>query len=156
MNRTTRHLVLGASTGVTVFAIVVPLIHVLAELATLAGVELGTWDNPVEVFIFVMTAAMVGVFPWGLWIVVTDARKGNLFDVDHEVFEYFVAALSVFIALTLLVCTRVQPVYAQFRWFLTPALFVFSMALIWWRWCKVWRMAARNGIRGIIGNALAM
>ena len=31
MNRTVRHLLLGASTGVTVFAIVVPLIHLLAE-----------------------------------------------------------------------------------------------------------------------------
>ncbi len=156
MNRTTRHLVLGGSTGVTVFAIVVPLIHLLAESVTFVGLELGTWDNPVQVFIFVMTAAMVGVFPWGLWLLLTDARKGDLFDEGHEVVAYFVAGLGVFLALTLLVCTRVQPIYAQFRWVLTPALAVCAVALIWWRWRKVWQIPAGAGIRGAVGQALAV
>ena len=98
------------STGLTVFAIVVPPIHLLAELVTLAGVGLGSWDNPVEVFIFTITAAVVGVFPWGMWIVLTDARKANLFDEDYEVAVYLVSAMVVFLSLIVLICTLLQHV----------------------------------------------
>lgn len=156
MNRTMRHLVLGVLTGVTVFTIAVPFIHLLAEGATLVGLELGTWDNPVEIFVFIVTAVMFGVFPWGLWILLTDARKGNMFDEGHQVAVYLLAAMGVFVALTLLVCTRVQPFYAQFRWFLTPALFVCAAVLIRWRWIKVWRLPAKIGIRGALDHALAL
>ncbi len=156
MNRTARHLALGVSTGVTTFAIVVPLIHLLAELATSVGVELGAWDNPVEVFIFLMTSAMVGVFPWGLWIILTDARKGNMFEKDHEVVQYLLAAIAVFLALLLLVCTRLQAIYAEFRWFCTPALLACAAALILWRWRKVWRVPTGIGIRGVLNHAFAL
>jgi|GEM_PF-2156654 len=156
MNRTMRHLVLGVSTGVTVFTIVVPLIHLLAELAKFVGLQLRTWDNPVEVFVFVVTAVMVGVFPWGLWILLTDARKANLFNEGREVAGYLLAALIVFLALTLLVCTRVQHIYAQYRWFLSPALLVCAVALIRWRWRKVWRLPTGMGLAGTLGHALAL
>ncbi len=156
MNKTARHLALGSSAGVTVFAIVVPLIHSLAELATLVGVQLGVWDNPVEVFIFLMTAAMTGAFPWGLWILLTDARKGNLFDETHDVAKYLLAAIVVFLALLLLACTRLQSVYAQYRWFITPALLVCAAALVRWRWRKVWRVPKSTGFRGVLDHALAL
>ena len=151
-----RHCALGISTGVTVFAIVVPLIHLLVELAASAGVQFGPWDNPIEVFIFLMTAAMVGVFPWGLWIVLTDARNGNMFDKGHEVAEYLLAAIGVFLSLTLLVCTLLQPVYAQFRWFCTPVLAVCGAALIYWRWTNVWEFPSGIGVRRILDYALAL
>ena len=154
MKKTAKHLALGSAAGVTVFAIVVPLIHLLAELVTFVGIELGIWDNPVEIFIFVMTAAMVGVFPWGLWIVLTDARKGDLFDEGHDVVEYFLAAIGVFLALILLVCTTLQSAYAQYRWFITPALLVCAVALVHWRWRKVWRVPAGVGIRRVLDHAL--
>ena len=155
MKKAARHLALGLSTGVTLFAIVVPLVHLLAELVTLVGVELGAWDNPVEVFIFVMTAASAGVFPWGLWIVLTDARKGNMFDEDRDVAEYMLAAMGVFLALIILVCTRLQSSYAQYRWFITPALLVCAAALVQWRWRKVWRVPRCIGFRGVLDHALA-
>lgn len=156
MNRTARHLAFGASTGVTVFAIVVPLIHLLAESATSVGIELGTWDNPVEVFTFLATSAMVGVFPWGLWIILTDARKGDMFEENREVAQYLLAAIAVFLALLLLVCTRLQAIYAEFRWFCTPALLACAAALILWRWRKVWRIPGGIGIRGVLNHALAI
>jgi hypothetical protein len=144
------------SAAVTVFATVVPLIHLLAELAAFAGVQLGPWDNPVEVFIFLMTAAMVGAFPWGLWIILTDARQVDMFDEGREVAEYVLAAIGGYLTLTLLVCTRLQPFYAQFRWFLTPALFVCAAALIYWRWSRVWGLPTRNGVRAVLDHALAL
>lgn len=156
MNRTARHLAFGVSTGVTVFAIVVPLIHLLAESATAIGIELGTWDNPVEVFIFLTTSVMVGVFPWGLWIILTDARKGDMFEENREVAQYLLAAIAVFLALLLLVGTRLQALYAEFRWFCTPALLACAAALILWRWRKVWRVPTGIGIRGVINHALAL
>ncbi len=156
MKKTAGHLALGSSTGVTVFAIVVPLIHLLAELVTLVGVELGVWDNPVEIFIFLMTAAMTGVFPWGLWIILTDARKADLFDENRGVVEYLLAATGVFLALTLLVCTVLQSTYAQYRWFITPALLLCAAALLHWRWRKVWGVPGRIGLRGVVDHALAL
>lgn len=156
MNRTTKHLMFGLSAGVTVFAIVVPLIHLLAELLTFLGLELSTWDNPVQIFIFVVTAAVVGVFPWGLWILLTDARVGDMFDEGHEVAAYFVAALLSFLVLTLLSCTRAQSIYAEYRWLLSPVLIVCAVALIWWRWRRVWRMPRPTGIGGALRAALAL
>ena len=156
MNQTVRHLGLGVSTGVTVFMIVVPLIHVFAELAVFAGVELSAWDNPVEVFIFVMTAGLGGVFPWGLWIILTDARKGDMFEENREVAQYLLAAIAVFLGLLLLVGTRLQAIYAEFRWFCTPALLACAAALILWRWRKVWRVPKRIGIRGILDHVFAI
>ncbi len=156
MKKTAGHLALGLSTGVTVFAIVVPLIHLLAELVTLVGVELGVWENPVEVFIFLMTATITGVFPWGLWILLTDARKGNMFDEGHDVAKYLLAAIGGFLALLLLVCTRLQSIYAQYRWFITPALMVCAAALVQWRWRKVWRVPKSIGFRGVLDHALPL
>ena len=156
MSRTVRHLALGVSTGVTVFAIVVPLIHLAVELAAFAGVEFGPWNSLIEVFIFLVTAAMVGIFPWGLWIILTDARKVELFDEGHEVAGYSLAAIGVYVTLTLLVCTRLQEYYAQFRWFFTPALLVCAAALIYWRWKKVWMFPTRLGFRGVLDYALAL
>ncbi len=156
MSRTVRHLALGVSTGVTVFAIVVPLIHLAVELAAFAGVEFGPWDSLIEVFIFLVTAAMVGIFPWGLWIVLTDARKVEMFDERHEVAEYSLAAIGVYVTLTVLVCTGLQEVYAQFRWFFTPVLLVCAAALIYWRWSKVWMFPTRLGFRRVLDYALAL
>lgn len=156
MKKIAGHLALGLSAGVTVFAIVVPLVHLLAELVTLVGVELGVWDNPVEVFIFLMTAAMAGVFPWGLWIVLTDAREGNMFDEGHDVVEYLLGAIGVFLALIFLVCTRLQFTYAQYRWFITPAMLVCAAALVQWRWRKVWRVPKSIGFRGVLDHALPL
>ncbi len=156
MSRTVRHLALGVSTGVTVFAIVVPFIHLSVELAAFAGVEFGPWDSLIEVFIFLVTAAMVGIFPWGLWIILTDARKVEMFNESHEVAEYSLAAIGVYVTLTLLVCTRLQEVYAQFRWLFTPALLVCAAALIYWRWSKVWMFPTRLGFRGVLDYALAL
>ncbi len=156
MSRTVRHLALGVSAGVTVFAIVVPLIHLSVELATFAGVEFGPWDSLIEVFIFLVTAAMVGVFPWGMWILLTDARELELFDEGREVAEYSLAAIGVYVTLTLLVCTILQDVYAQFRWLFTPALLVCAAALVHWRWSKVWMFPTRLGFRGVLEYALAM
>ncbi len=156
MNRTVRHVALGALTGLTVFAIVVPLIHLLAELVVFAGLQLGTWDNPVEIFIFLVTAAVVGLFPWGLWILLTDARKANMFDVGHEVVAYSLAAMGVHLILTLLACTIVQAAYAQFRWVFTPALLVCATVLISWRWKNVWGFSTRISPRNIVDQALAL
>ncbi len=156
MQRTVRHLVLGASTGVTVFAIVVPIIHMVAELATAVGIDLGVWDNPVEVFVFLMTAAMFAVFPWGLWILLTDARKGGLFDEDRNAAEYLLAAIGVFLTLALLACTRLQPIYSQFRWYFSPFLLVCALFLIRWRWYRVWQFPKRIGVRGVLEHALGL
>ena len=156
MSRTVRHLALGVSTGVTVFAIVVPLIHLAVELATFVGVEFGPWDSLIEVFIFLVTAAMIGMFPWGLWIILTDARRIELFDESREVAEYSLAAIAVYVTLTLLVCTRLQDLYAQFRWLFTPALLVCAVGLIYWRWCKVWMFPTRVGLRSVLDYALAL
>jgi len=155
MNQTVRHLSYGVSTGVTVFALVVPPIHMLVALVAFIGLDLGQWDNPVEVFIFLITAMVVGVFPWGLWIVLNDAWKGNMFDQDHEVAAYLVASIAVFVILTIVVCTRLQPIYAQFRWFFTPVLFIVAVALLCWRWRSVWRFPAGLGVGGIVEQALA-
>ncbi len=156
MSRTVRHLVLGVTTGVTVFAIVIPLIHLAVELVAFAGVAIGTWDSLIEVFVFLVTAAMVGIFPWGLWIVLTDARKVEMFDEGRDVAAYSLAAICVYVTLTLLVCTRLQGVYAQFRWFLTPALLICAAALIRWRWTKLWMFPTKGGIRGALDCALAL
>lgn len=153
--KTMGHLALGLTTGVTVFAIVVPLVHLLAEVVTLGGVQLGVWDNPVEVFIFMTTAAMTGVFPWGLWIVLTDARKVNMFDETQNVVEYFVTAIGAFLLMMLLVCTRLQALYAEYRWYISPALLVCAAALIYWRWRRVWRVPKRIGFSGVVDHALA-
>ena len=149
-----RPLALGISTGVTAFAIVVPLIHLLVALAAVVGVVVAPWDNPIEVFLFLMTASAFGAFPWGMWIALTDARTGKLFNEDHEVVEYLLGAMSVFLALAFLVCTRLQPVYAQFRWFITPTLFACGVALLCWRWRRVWGFPPANGLRGILDHAL--
>lgn len=156
MSRTVKHLALGVSTGVTVFCIVVPLIHLSVELAAFAGVEFGPWESLIEVFIFLVTAAMVGIFPWGLWIILTDARKVEMFDESHEIAAYSLAAIGVYVTLTLLVCTLLQEVYAQFRWLFTPALLVCAAALIRWRWSKVWMFPTRQGLRGLLDYALAL
>ncbi len=156
MGRTVRHLALGASTGVTVFAIVIPFIHLSVELAAFVGVDFGPWDSLIEVFIFLVTAAMVGIFPWGLWIILTDAREMEMFGEGHEVAEYSLAAIGVYVTLTLLVCTRLQDVYAQFRWLFSPALLVCAAGLIYWRWSRVWRFPTRLGFRSILDDALAL
>lgn len=155
MNQTVRHLAYGASTGVTVFALVVPPIHLLVVLAGFFGLDLGQWNNPVEVFVFVITAMVVGVFPWGLWIVLNDAWKGNMFDHESEVASYLIAAIGVFVILTILVCTRLQPIYEQFRWFITPALVIGAVGLLRWRWRSVWRFPTGLGVGGIIEQALS-
>ncbi len=154
MNQTVRHLAYGVSTGATVFALVVPPIHLLVALAGVVGLDLGQWNNPVEVFVFVITAMVVGVFPWGLWIVLNDAWKCNMFDQEHEVAAYLIASIGVFVILTVLVCTRLQPIYEQFRWFITPALFICAVALLCWRWRSVWRFPAGLGVGGILEQAL--
>lgn len=156
MSQTVRHLGLGASMGITLFAIVVPLIHVAAEVATVAGVEFGPWDSLIEVFIFLVTAAMLGVFPWGLWILFTDARRVQVFDKGRQVAEYLLAAIGVYVTLILLVCTVLQDGYAQFRWLLSPALLVCAALLIRWRWTSVWGFSTRRGSSGILDDALAL
>jgi len=154
MNRTMQHLAYGISTGITVFALVVPPIHLLVAIVGFLGLDLGQWNNPVEVFIFLVTAMVAGVFPWGLWIVLNDAWKGGMFDHDGEVAAYLVASIGVFVVLTILVCTRLQPIYAEFRWFITPALFILAVALIVWRWRSVWRLPTGLGVRGVVDQAL--
>ncbi len=156
MMKTSGHLALGLSAGVTIFAIVVPLIHMLTDLATLVGVELGVWDNPVEVFIFMMTAAMTAVFPWGLWILLTDARKVEMFDEDRYVVEYLLSKIGVFLVLIFLICTRFQSTYAEYRWFISPVLLLCAVALVQWRWHKVWRVPKGIGFRGVLDHALAL
>jgi len=156
MNSTVRHFGLGVSTGVTLFAALVPLIHFVVELTALVGLKFGPWNNPVEVFIFLMTAAMLGVFPWGLWMMLTDARRGNMFEENHEVIAYLLAAIGAYLILTLLVCTRLQAVYAQFRWFFTPVLFICAAALIYRRWRKTWGFPTRIGFRAVLDYALAL
>jgi len=155
MNRTMRHLAYGVSTGVTVFALVVPPIHLLVALAGVVGLDLGQWHNPVEVFIFLVTAVVAGVFPWGLWIVLNDAWKGDMFDQDREVAAYLIASIGVFVMLTILVCTRLQPIYAEYRWFITPALFLLAVALLVWRWRSVWRLTSGLGVGGTVEQALS-
>lgn len=156
MNQTARHLALGMSAGVTVFAAVVALIHVMVELVTLTGFDFGPWENPVEVFIFLATALFVGLVPWGLWILITDAREGGLFGEEREVAAYLVAALGVYVTFTLLVCTVFQAAYAQYRWFCTPALLVCAAALIRWRWRRLWRFPVKIGLRRVLNHALAL
>jgi len=150
-----RHLGYGASAGLTIFCLVVPPIHLLVAMAGLIGLDLNRWDNPVEVFIFLVTALVAGLFPWGLWIVLNDAWKAALFDHDREVAAYLIASIGVFVILTILICTRLQPIYAEFRWFITPALFVFAVALLCWRWRKVWRFRADRGVVDIVNQALS-
>jgi len=147
---------LGVSTGITVFSIVIPLIHLSVELATFAGVEFGPWNSLIEVFIFLVTAAIVGIFPWGLWIVLTDARKVQIFDATHEVIKYSLAAIIVYVSLTLLVCTLLQDIYAQFRWLFSPALLLSAAALMHWRWNRVWMFPTKLGFRGVLEHALAV
>jgi hypothetical protein len=154
MKPTMRHLTLGISTGVTAFAIVVPLIHLLVALLAVVGLVVAPWDNPVEVFLFLMTASAFAVFPWGLWIALTDARTQNMFNEDHEVAEYVLGAMGVFLTLTFLVCTRLQFVYAQFRWFITPILLACGAALLCWRWRKVWGFPLAIGLRRILDYAI--
>ena len=149
-----RHLALGMSTGVTAFAIVVPIVHLLAALAVFAGVEFGPWDNPIGIFIFLVTMGVFGTFPWGLWIIFTDARRGDMFHQGHEVVEYLLAAVGAFLVLTILVCTRLQAFYVQYRWFLTPAVFVCAVALSYWRWRAVWGFPRTGGVRGVLKSAL--
>lgn len=156
MSRTVKHLALGASTGVTVFAIVVPLIHIGAELAAFAGMRFERWESLIEIFIFLVTAAVIGIFPWGLWIILTDARRVDAFDESHEVVAYSLAAIGLYVTLTLVACTRLQGVYAQFRWFFTPALLVCAAALLRWRWRRIWRFPTRRGLRTAIDHALAL
>jgi hypothetical protein len=151
-----RHVALGASAGATVFAIVVPIIHMLAALAAVVGIVLGPWDKPIEVFIFAMTAAMAGTFPGGLWILLTDARKVNMFNQGREVAEYLLAAIILFLTLTLLVCTRLQSLYEQFRWFISPALLVCGAALFYWRWKRLWRLPTKIKARVALDYALAL
>lgn len=151
-----KHLAFGLATGVTVFAIVVPIIHLFAALAALFGLVFRPWDNPVEIFVFAITAAMLGTFPGGLWILLTDARRGNMFDQGHEVATYMLAAIGVFLALTILVCTRLQSVYEQFRWFLSPTLLVCGATLLAWRWKRVWRFSTKDGVRVALDDALAL
>lgn len=151
-----RHLALGASAGVTVFAIVVPIIHMLAALAAVVGIVFGRWDNPIEVFVFATTAAMAGTFPGGMWMLLTDARKANMFNQGREVAEYLLAAIAVFLTLTILVCTRLQSVYEQFRWVVSPALLVCGAALLYWRWKKVWGFPTKIKARVALDYALAL
>lgn len=154
MNQPARHFALGVSTGATVFALVVPLIHLLAALAALVGVDFGRWDSPVGVFIFTMTTIIVGV-PWGLWITFTDARQRDLFDHDQDVVVYQIAALCLLVSLTILTVTWLQPVYERNPWLFTPGLFVCGSGLIGWRWRKVWRFRTSGGVRGLLARALA-
>ena len=156
MNQSARHLGLGLTTGVTVFAAVVALIHLMVELVAAAGFEFGSWNNPVQVFIFLVSALLVGVVPWGLWILLTDAREGHMFNTGHDVAWYLMAALGVYVTSTLLVCTILQSFYAQFRWFLTPGLLVCAVALIRWRWNKVWGFPVKIGFRSVLDYALAL
>ena len=151
-----RHLALGASAGVTVFAIVVPIIHALAALAAVVGIVFGQWDKPIEVFIFAMTAAMAGTFPGGLWILLTDARKTNMFNQGREAAQYLLAAIVVFLTLTVLVCTRLQPIYEQFRWVISPALLVCGAALLYWRWKRVWGFPTKIKARTALEYGLAI
>ncbi len=155
MSQTVRHLGLGASMGITLFAIVVPLIHVAAEVATAAGVEFGPWDSLIEVFIFLVTAAMMGVFPWGLWILLTDARRAQVFDKNREVAEYLLTAIGIYVTMILLICTLLQDMYAQLRWLFTPVLLFCAALLIYWRWTRVWGFSRRRGSLDILDDALS-
>ena len=156
MMKTAGHLALGLSAGVTIFAIVVPLVHLVAEVVTLVGVNLGVWDNAIEIFIFVMTALVTAVFPWGLWILLGDARNVEMFDEDRYVVEYLLSKIGVFLVLILLICTRFQSTYAEYRWFMTPVLLLCAVALVRWRWHKVWRVPKGIGFRSVLNHALAL
>ena len=143
---------LGLSTGLTVFGIVVPATHLIGELAAHAGVVFGAWSNPVGIFVFLITTGAAGM-PWGLWIIFTDARTGKAVATDREVNQYLLAAASVFFTFSVLSCTQLQSVYGQFRWFLTPAIAVSALALLRWRWTKVWGFPTKVGLREALACA---
>jgi hypothetical protein len=147
---------MGVSTGLTVFAIVIPITHLLVDSVAVLGVDLGAWNNPVEVFLFLAAAAVFGVFPWGLWIILTDARTGTMFGKDHNIVEYLLASMAVYFTLAFLVCTSLQHVYQQFRWFFTPALLACAAALLYWRWSKVWGFPTKIGARRVLDYAVAI
>lgn len=154
MTRPVSSWMLGLSAGATVFAIVIPPTHLLAELIQVVGLELGGWGNPAGVFLFLISTMAVGVFPWGLWIALTDARSEKAFDDDRGAYHYIVAATGSFVILAILSVTRLQSVYKEFRWFLTPALLVCAITLVRWRWNYVWEFPTKVGMRGIVAHAL--
>lgn len=155
MNGTVRCIGLGVSASITVFAIVVPVIHLAVTVVASLGLDFGRWDNPAEVFIFLMTSAMLGVFPWGLWLLLTDARRTHLFDEDREAAAYLLPAIVVYLGLTLLVCTRLQSFYEQYQWILTPALLLLGVLLMVWRWRTLWRFSTTDDA-SLLENALAI
>ena len=56
-----------------------------------------------------------------------------MFTQGREATEYLRAWIAVFLTLTPLPCTRLQSVYEQFRWYVSPALLVCGAALFHWR-----------------------
>jgi len=147
---------LGLSAGVTVFAIVIPPMHLLAELLQVAGLELGGWGNPAGVFLFLISTMALGILPWGLWIALTDARSEKAFDNDRDAYHYILSATGSFVILVILSVTRLQSVYKVFRWFVTPALIVCSITLVRWRWNHVWQFPTKVGMRQIVAYSLGV